>query len=102
MLVSVVIDSFSKHGCKIPCGSESNQSIKHSLETIFFSPKRKPSLIEKDDSKLLTTKFFTTFPKIEQFKRDSKCNSTGAIFSQIQNSATLDRSISSGCIIVKG
>ena len=81
--ILVVIDTFSKFVWTIPLKNKYAQSITDAFSQIVKSSKRKPNLLETDDSKEYVNKIFNDFLNKHNIKRYFKRNTAlGAVFAE--------------------
>ena len=80
--VSVVIDKFSKFVWTIPLKIKYAQSITDAFSQIIKKSRRKPNLLETDDSKEYANKFFDEILIKLHIKRYSRNTALGAVFAE--------------------
>ena len=80
--VLVIIDNFSKFGCKTPLENKNAQTIKDSFENILINSKRKPNLIETDRGKEFYDGIFLKILNNNNIKHYSRSTSLDDFFAE--------------------
>ena len=89
--ILVVIDKLSKIGWIIPLKNKYAQSIFDAFSQIFISSKRKPNLLETDDSKEYANKNFNEFSNKNNTERFFRNTALGAVFAENFNRTICNR-----------
>ena len=80
--ILVVVDNFSKFGWTIPLRNKYAQSITDAFSQIIKTSRRKPNLLETDDSKEYVNKIFCEFLNNHNIKTYSRNTTLGAVFAE--------------------
>ena len=80
--ILVVIDNFSKLGWTVPLKNKNAQSITDTFSQITKTSRRKPNLLETDESKDYVNKIFNEFLNNHNIRRYSRNIDKGAVFAE--------------------
>ena len=89
--ILVLIDNFSKFGCKIPLRNINAQTLKDSLENTILSSKRSPNSIETYTGEEFYNSVFQYFLNNNRINCYSRYTHLGVVFAERSNRTIADR-----------
>ena len=88
--VLVITDNFSKFGWTVHLKNKNAQTIRDTFENILISSKRKPDLIQTDQTKKFYNSIFQNFLNNNNIQPYSRNTSLGAVFAERFNRTIRD------------